>query len=363
MVSVFACLHSARFWEYFSFFMFSDLFCVLFVGSYKSLALAHGYPDHLLTIAASASAISQTLGRFISSSLYDVYGIKPVFLIMMIVNFIVAVTVYDTLKYPLVYLAFVQVNFYLLGGIFSLFPTPISKSFGPKFGAQVYTLALLGGLCSSLIITVMMQFLAKPLGVRGLFNIGASFALITIVQVVNFDERIDIERLDAKGLIIWGKPIEKKTLNETDDDFERVDIELVSCEPSRRESAELDVVSDISHGPRSKIFYKKNLLQYESLTTQKFKERDDGLDDTESQCTQQTRCTDGNAGSGSRRHERRSSSGSLTGSGNGSGERLLEGKRSRSRFKESKFGKNHEELSESSDWSSDASESEETGEK
>lgn len=222
-------------------------------------------------------------------------------------------------------------------------------------------MALLGGLCSSLIITVMMQFLAKPLGVRGLFNIGASFSLITIVQIVNFDERIDIERLDAKGLIIWGKPIEKRTLNETDDDFERVDIELVSSGPSRRESAELEVVSDISHDPRSKIFYNKTLLQYESLTNHKSKERDDVFDDTESQCTQQTRCTDGNANSGSRRRERTTSSRSLF--GNGSGERLLEGKRSRNGFKESKFGKNAEETPESSDWSSEDSESEETGEK
>lgn len=204
MVSLSACLHSTRFWEYFSFFMFSDLFCVLFVGQYKSLALAHGYSDRLLSLASSLSAISQTAGRFISSSLYDLYGVKPVFLVMMIVNFSLAVTAYDVLEVPLVYFIYVQVNFYLLGGIFSLFPTPISKSFGAKFGAQVYTLAMLGGLISSIIITLMMQFLAQPLGIRGLFNIGATFALITIVQVVNFDERIDIERLDAKGLIVWG---------------------------------------------------------------------------------------------------------------------------------------------------------------
>lgn len=204
MVSLSACLHSRRFWEYFSFFVFSDLLCVLFVGQYKSLALAHGYSDRSMSIAASLSSISQTLGRFISSSLYDVYGVKPVFLTMMIVMFILGITVYDMLQYPMIYLGLVQVNFYCLGGIFSIFPAPISKSFGPKFGAQVYTLALLGGLVSSLIITIMMQFLAKPLGIQGLFNIGASFALITIIQVVNFDERIDIERLDEKGLIVWG---------------------------------------------------------------------------------------------------------------------------------------------------------------
>lgn len=135
LVSLTACLHSVRFWQYFSFFILSDQFCVLFIGQYKSLALAHGYSDHVLSIAASLSAFSQTAGRFISSTLYDWYGVKPVFLTMMTVNFIAAICAYDMLSYPRVYMILVQVNFYLLGGIFSIFPTPISKSFGPKYGA------------------------------------------------------------------------------------------------------------------------------------------------------------------------------------------------------------------------------------
>ena len=71
----------------------------------------------------------------------------------------------------------------------------------------MYTLALLGGLVNNLIVTFEMQFLAKPLGIRGLFYISAVFIIATIYLVLNFDERIDIERLDKKGLIVWGRPI------------------------------------------------------------------------------------------------------------------------------------------------------------
>lgn len=84
---------------------------------------------------------------------------------------------------------------------------------------------MIGGLINALIITLMMQFLAQPLGIRGLFYIGAFFILVSIIQIVNFDERIDIERLDAKGLIVWGKPIKRMQKPALDIEIQTIDEE------------------------------------------------------------------------------------------------------------------------------------------
>lgn len=53
LVSATACFHSVRFWQYFSFYVFADLFSIFFMGQFKPLGLAHGYSDRTLSMAAS----------------------------------------------------------------------------------------------------------------------------------------------------------------------------------------------------------------------------------------------------------------------------------------------------------------------
>lgn len=346
-----ACFQSMRFWQYFSFFVFSDLFCVLFMGQYKSLGLAHGYSDQLLSTAACLSAISQTAGRFFASTFYDWYGVKPIFLTMMVLNFLMAVSVYDMLKYPVIYFLLVQLNFFLIGGIFSLFPTPILKSFGPKYGPQVYTLTMLGGIVASLLVTLLVQFCSKPLGLRGLFNVGAAFALFTIYLITQFDERVDIERLDAKGLIVWGAAIktQAKSRPQSDDDFERVDVLIVRDEVENSSTCEL--TSELSHGAHSsgrslkvdrrrKMSRKRQILDSMDQS-QAIINKIEKSDDTFSECTETTRGSDA-----------------------GSGERLIERNREkRSHFARSAFRKTEAGQYESSDWSSDASDGEDDSQK
>lgn len=169
MVSLSACYHSKRFWHYFAIYVFQDLFLCLFMGQYRSLGLAHGLSDQMLSQAASLTGISQTVGRFLSSSLYDHLGLKPLFLFMMGATLLISYFIYDTLQYPNRYFLLIQFNFILLCSCNSIFPTHIVKSFGPKYGPQVLTLIMQGSIVGSCVQAVIMQCFSQSLGTRGLF--------------------------------------------------------------------------------------------------------------------------------------------------------------------------------------------------
>lgn len=95
----------------------------------------------------------------------------------------------------------------VIGGIFALFPTPVFKTFGPKYGPQIYTFSLLGTCLSSVGTSLLVQFEYESLGVRSLFYIGSICTIIDILLALPFKEELDIERLDNKGLIEWGQKI------------------------------------------------------------------------------------------------------------------------------------------------------------
>lgn len=218
------------------------------MGQFKALGLSHGYSDRTLSMAASFTSIAQVVGRFSGSCGYDIFGLKPIFLTINFLNFCMAMTVYKMVDYPVIFYIIVYTNFFCYGSLVGLLPTPIVKTYGPRYGSQVFTFAMAGGIFSSLISTLMMQFLYKPLGLQGLFQVVAGFAAMSFLQMVYFDEKIDIERLDAKGLIVWGKPLKRDQAikEENDDDFERVHI--ISNGPSsisgEFHSSEIQLVVD-----------------------------------------------------------------------------------------------------------------------
>lgn len=84
------------------------------------------------------------------------------------------------------------------------------KTFGPKYGAQVYSWVLMGNLLEATYATLQVQFLFKPLGPENIFHICTGISVLCLINIFLFRERLDIERLDKKGLIEWGEPIEQK---------------------------------------------------------------------------------------------------------------------------------------------------------
>jgi len=107
--------------------------------------------DLILSEAASVSGIVQFITRLSIGALYDKVGFRFIFAILMVVNAANAFICYHVRETMWLYIICIELNYMVLAGIFALFPAPAIKTFGPKHGAQVYSLVLLGGATVSIL--------------------------------------------------------------------------------------------------------------------------------------------------------------------------------------------------------------------
>ena len=128
-------LHSVRFWHYFFMLLFGLIFCGIFMYEYKPIGLSVGISDFILSWAASISALTQAVTRLTAGYLYDKLGFKTIFLFLMLINTINSAISYEARNNETLYFACIQMNYLVLAGCFSLYPTAISNTFGPKCGA------------------------------------------------------------------------------------------------------------------------------------------------------------------------------------------------------------------------------------
>jgi hypothetical protein len=73
--------------------------------------------------------------RLTFGSLYDALGFKILFFILMVINTIISIFCYPSRVNTVLFYIMIQMNYFVVAGIFSLFPAPAAKTFGPKYGA------------------------------------------------------------------------------------------------------------------------------------------------------------------------------------------------------------------------------------
>lgn len=124
------------------------------------------------------------------------------------------------LCYPLrsstsLFLICIETNYLVIAGVFAIFPVPVSKTFGPRFGTAVYAMVLIGSPLSALLITFQNHIVAEAVGMQGMFACSAIFSGIAIVVAFFFNEKLDIERLHKKQLLEFrsgDNPVEVKEI-------------------------------------------------------------------------------------------------------------------------------------------------------
>lgn len=205
MVSVTAAFKSIRFWQYLTMMFGANIFLTFFSYEYKPYGLAHDIEDSFLTWAGSFSSLTQVLARFTVGSLYDYLGFRIIYFVLMVINIANSVICYPAVSIPWLYFLCIQLNYFVIGGVFSLFPAPATNTFGDDNGVRIYALILYSSVIASGFDTLLVNLLYDKIHLQGLIWIGTGFNIAIILVNFMFRERLDIERLDAKGLIKWGK--------------------------------------------------------------------------------------------------------------------------------------------------------------
>ena len=122
---------------------------------------------------------------------------------LMIINAINAVVCYQVREIMWIYIICIELNYLVLAGIFSVYPASVVKTFGLKYGPQIYTIIILGSPGSMIINTFIMKVLYKYIGEFPILCFGSGVSIAGLIVCLYFDESLDIEDMDKKGLIEW----------------------------------------------------------------------------------------------------------------------------------------------------------------
>ena len=169
---------SSLFYYLLIFLMLSTSNGVFLAANYKNLGILSIPDDNFLNIIGSLGSLSNGVGRIIWGVLLDKYQFKTSYILLLSLQFIEAISLKYILEFQWIYLIWVGVSFFCLGGHFVLFPAFCVKCFGLKFGPQVY-----GFICWGLFLGNALQtFVVIGLkNVIGFENIGFLFAGLSLI--------------------------------------------------------------------------------------------------------------------------------------------------------------------------------------
>lgn len=209
--STFRAFFSVQFWAYFFMMLLSQMFGGFFSYVYKQLGLAVGIPDSVLTWAASMSSLVQAVTRLSFGALYDIYGFKRLYIILLSINVVNGLICYYARTITWLYFICILLDYLVIAGVFAIFPVPVATTFGSKFGTSVYPLVLLGAPLSALLITVETEVLYPRFGSQIVIYVGVGCSLLAIVIATLFNPQLDVNSMQRRGHVVVTMPGSRET--------------------------------------------------------------------------------------------------------------------------------------------------------
>ena len=129
--------------------------------------------------------MSSKLNTFTSQ---DKFGFKAVYMCLLIVQLITALSIYHFKDDHILYTICVALAFTCEGGHFSTFPAAAVKIFGMEKGGQIFTLMFFSVPLSSLSGFALVQ-MGDSVSPKTIFFVGALMTLLNIVLLMIFDDQ------------------------------------------------------------------------------------------------------------------------------------------------------------------------------
>jgi hypothetical protein len=129
----------------------------------------------------------------------------------MLLNIVNGLICYRVKTISWAYIACIEFNYLVIGGIYSVFPAPAIKTFGIYYGPQIYSLILIAGPLVSVFNLFVIKVVYEIIGIdEEIILVGGSVcSLIAIIINFSFNEKIDFENMNNRGLLVYGDPLKK----------------------------------------------------------------------------------------------------------------------------------------------------------
>jgi len=124
----------------FLFFWLSFQFPMIFLYQFKNYELEYSSNDHLLSLTGTMGLFANSLSRFFISWLADYFSFRSLMLCILGTMTALALTLHLVVQFPYVYAVWVCLVFAGHGGLYAPVTLVCGEIYGPKVGAQVFSL-------------------------------------------------------------------------------------------------------------------------------------------------------------------------------------------------------------------------------
>ena len=162
-------LHTSSLYILFLYFWLCFEFPMIFNYQYKNYELQYTTNDHLLSITGTVGMFVNAWTRLLVSWLADYISFRSLMLGVMGVMMVLGVTVQWIVQFPYVYALWVCLILACYGSLYSPITLVCGQIYGPRVGAQVFSLVGQGQVVSYLLMIPITVFLIQPYGYNTAF--------------------------------------------------------------------------------------------------------------------------------------------------------------------------------------------------
>lgn len=181
----------SRIWQMIMMYFCTTYFCYILTNTYRAFGQLNLINEKILSKLSTTSALLNGIARICWGCLFDKYGFKKLYVIIIIANIIISSCVYycGTL-FPFVYCILVIVNYLLIAGNTSLTTPLYPKIYGMKYATQINGIAIVIGGISSLMGPLIAKGVVKERSdFKLLYLSGTFFGVIGLINYLTFDEQ------------------------------------------------------------------------------------------------------------------------------------------------------------------------------
>lgn len=120
--------------------------------------------DRFLTIVGAVGSLACGMSRFLWAALMEKMSLRLLLWVLLVVNSFLSFTIFYFSGVPVIYACYVFASLVCYGGFLGVFPAIASRTFGFRYGSQIYGLLFYAFPLSNFVQLFLMNFIEPVFG-------------------------------------------------------------------------------------------------------------------------------------------------------------------------------------------------------
>ena len=181
-------LKSKIFWILLVILIFSTSSGFFIAINFKNMGISHIHDDNFLNYIGIVGAVCNGGGRLLWGLIVDRFQFKNSYLALLMVQIVEGFTLKMVLNSQWLFLIWVSVSFFCLGGHFVLFPNFCMKAYGLDKGPEIYGFLIFGAFIGNLFQTGVVLGISEGIGLENLAFLFALFGVVCLLMAFSAKE-------------------------------------------------------------------------------------------------------------------------------------------------------------------------------